>query len=139
MKLGSKGLALIKEREGVRLTAYKCPAGVWTIGYGHTRGVKEGLKITMKEAEDYLKEDVVSCENALNALKLPFNQNQFDALVSFLYNVGTGKLSLFKPRLAKGLTNPEITDNMLKYVQANGKVLNGLVIRRQMEVSLYKS
>ena len=84
MKIGNSGLQLIKSFEGCRLTAYKCPAGVWTIGYGHTAGVKQGMTITQEQADNYLKSDLVIYENHVNNLNRSFNQNEFDALVSIL-------------------------------------------------------
>lgn len=92
MKVSEKGLAIIKKYEGCRLTAYVCPAGKLTIGYGHTKGVKKGQKITQAQAEAYLREDVAGAEKAVNAIGKGFNQNQFDALVSFTYNCGAGNL-----------------------------------------------
>ena len=93
LKTGKKGLELIKEFEGCRLTAYKCPANVWTIGYGHTKGVKQGQKITLSEAEELLKDDLKIYESYVNKyVKVSLNQNQFDALVSFTYNCGPGSL-----------------------------------------------
>ena len=93
MKTSPKGIALIKEFEGLRLKAYKCPGGVWTIGYGHTAGVKPGMVISERQAEEYLKADIIAFEKYLNSLGLAINQNQFDALISFIYNVGTGNFS----------------------------------------------
>ena len=93
MKTSQKGIDLIKQFEGCRLSAYKCPAGVWTIGYGHTYGVKAGQKISQKQAEEFLKDDLKSFEAAVNNyVKVPLTQNQFDALVSFSFNVGSEAL-----------------------------------------------
>ena len=96
MKTSPKGIALIKEFEGLRLKAYKCPGGVWTIGYGHTAGVKSGMVITEAQAEEYLKADLIVFERYLNGLGLALNQNQFDALVSFIYNPDSSTLCLCK-------------------------------------------
>ena len=82
MKASSKALELIKQFEGLRLKAYLCPGGVWTIGYGHTAGVKPGMVISEAQAEEYLKADLISFERYLNGLGLALNQNQFDALIS---------------------------------------------------------
>src|SRR6056297_1276916 len=94
MKINSAGLKIIKESEGLRLKAYKCPAGVWTIGYGHTKGVREGDVITEEEAEKLLQEDVMLTEQFItriaSRLKKTIDGNQFSALVSFVYNIGTG-------------------------------------------------
>ena len=141
MKTSPKGIALIKEFEGLRLKAYKCPGGVWTIGYGHTAGVKAGMVITEAQAEEYLKADLIAFEKYLNALGLPLNQNQFDALISFIYNVGTGNFSR-STLLRKVRANPQdnsIMDEFLKWVYSKGRVLPGLQRRRLAEMKLYFS
>jgi lysozyme len=133
MQIGNKGLELIKKYEGLRLTAYKCPAGVWTIGYGHTAGVKSGDKITKEQAEELLKKDLQIYVNHVNNLHMSFNQNQFDALVSFCYNLGPGCLS----SLIRNRTFQQIADAMRLYNKAAGKVLPGLVKRREEERALF--
>ena len=141
MKTSPKGIALIKEFEGLRLKAYKCPGGVWTIGYGHTAGVKPGIVITKAQAEEYLKADLIAFERYLNGLGLALNQNQFDALVSFIYNVGTGNFSS-STLLRKIRVNPQdnsIMDEFLRWVYSKGRVLPGLQRRRLAEMKLYFS
>ena len=141
MKTSPKGIALIKEFEGLRLKAYKCPGGVWTIGYGHTAGVKSGMVITEAQAEEYLKADLIVFERYLNGLGLALNQNQFDALVSFIYNVGTGNFSN-STLLRKVRANPQdnsIMDEFLRWVYSKGRVLPGLQRRRLAEMKLYFS
>lgn len=133
MKIGNSGLQLIKSFEGCRLTAYKCPAGVWTIGYGHTAGVKQGMTITQEQADNYLKSDLVIYENHVNKLNRSFNQNEFDALVSFTYNCGAGSLQT----LCKNRTNAQIADALLLYNKANRKTLEGLTRRRKAERELF--
>ena len=134
MKIGQKGIDLIKFFEGCRLEAYLCPAGVPTIGYGHTAGVKLGMKITQQQAEEYLKQDLQVYENHVNRIvDLQLNQNQFDALVSFCYNCGQGNLQ----KLVKNRNHEEIAKTMLLYNKANGKVLKGLKTRREMEQKLF--
>lgn len=133
MKTSQTGIDLIKSFEGCRLTAYKDAVGVWTIGYGHTNGVKEGQKITQAQAEDFLKADLAKFEKAVDALNMGFNQNQFDALVSFAFNCGAGNLN----KLCKGRTKAEIASKMLLYNKAGGKVLAGLTRRRKAENELY--
>lgn len=134
MRIGQKGIDLIKFFEGCRLEAYLCPAGVPTIGYGHTAGVKLGMKITQQQATEYLKQDLQIYENHVNRIvELPLNQNQFDALVSFCYNCGQGNLQ----KLVKGRNHEQIAKTMLLYNKANGKVLKGLKTRRQMEQKLF--
>ena len=141
MKTSPKGIALIKEFEGLRLKAYKCPGGVWTIGYGHTADVKPGMVISEDQAEEYLKADLIAFEKYLNDLRLAINQNQFDALVSFIYNVGTGNFSS-STLLRKVRANPQdnsIMDEFLRWVYSNGRVLPGLQRRRLAEMKLYFS
>ena len=141
MKTSPKGIALIKEFEGLRLKAYKCPGGVWTIGYGHTVGVKPGMVISEAQAEEYLKVDLIAFERYLNGLGLALNQNQFDALVSFIYNVGTGNFSN-STLLRKVRANPQdnsIMDEFLRWVYSKGRVLPGLQRRRLAEMKLYFS
>ena len=141
MNTSPKGIALIKEFEGLRLKAYKCPGGVWTIGYGHTAGVKPGIVISEAQAEEYLKADLIAFERYLNGLGLALNQNQFDALVSFIYNVGTGNFSS-STLLRRVRANPQdnsIMDEFLRWVYSTDRVLPGLQRRRLAEMKLYFS
>ena len=135
MHISEKGLRLIKNFEGCRLTAYKCSAGIWTIGWGHTAGVKQGMTITQKQADDMLKTDLVVYENHVKSLKREFNQNEFDALVSFCYNCGIGSLKT----LCKNRTNAQIAEALLLYNKAGGRVLEGLNRRRKAERELFLS
>lgn len=136
MQTGQAGVDLIKQFEGCRLTAYKCPAGVWTIGYGHTGSdVKEGLTITPVKAEQLLKSDLAKFEKHVQNFdsKYHWNQNEFDALVSFAFNVGSiNQLTANKTR-----TKDQIAQAMLLYNKAGGKVLPGLTKRRQAERQLF--
>ena len=139
MKTSDVGIELIKKYEGCVLKAYKCPSGVWTIGYGHTNGVKSGMQITKTQALDYLKQDLSTFENVVtNYVKVPLNQNQFDALVSFSFNCGTGalKTSTLLQKLNSSDYNGAANE-FLKWNKSNGKVLNGLVRRRQEEKELF--
>ena len=139
MKTSDVGIELIKKYEGYVLKAYKCPSGVWTIGYGHTNGVKSGMQITKTQALDYLKQDLSTFENVVtNYVKVPLNQNQFDALVSFSFNCGTGalKTSTLLQKLNSSDYNGTANE-FLKWNKSNGKVLNGLVKRRQEEKELF--
>ena len=93
METSSKGIELIKQHEGCRLRAYKCPAGVWTVGYGSTRGVNQWTEITRQEAEVRLREDLRTAERTVEKVRYlqpRLAQCQFDALVSFVFNVGSG-------------------------------------------------
>ena len=137
MKTSQRGINLIKQFEGVRLTAYKCPAGVYTIGYGHTRGVKRGMKITEEEASAYLTADLLNSEKAVERYDSVYhwNQNEFDALVSFTFNCGAAKL---RALLRNGRRNrSQIAETLPLYRKAGGKVLNGLERRRAAEKALF--
>lgn len=139
MKTSQEGLDLIKKFEGCRLTAYKCPSGVWTIGYGHTKGVKRGHRITLEDANEYLKKDIKVYEKSVSELTLrPLNQNQFDALVSFCYNCGVNafKNSTLLKKLNKG-DYEGVANEFPRWNKSNGKVLNGLAKRREAERQLF--
>ena len=137
-KIGQAGLALIKQYEGCRLAAYRCAAGVWTIGYGHTAGVHSGMTITQARADAYLQQDIAKFEGYVNnpayvPITEQLNQNQFDALVSFAFNLGAGNLR----KLCKGRTAAQIARAMPSYNKAAGKVLAGLTRRRKAEQALF--
>ena len=137
MKTSSKGVSLIKSFEGCRLKAYKCPVGVWTIGYGHTAGVKEGDIITQEQADEYLRNDLAKYEKAVMNYDgiYHFNQNQFDALVSFTYNCGVGNLKNLTQSGKRTLA--QISAILLIYNKAGGVVLRGLQRRRAAEKELF--
>ena len=139
MRTSQKGIDLIKKFEGCRLNSYRCPAGVWTIGYGHTKGVKEGEKITQAQAEDFLKEDLKIYERAVEGCaKVPLSQNQFDALVSFCYNCGGEALRTSTLlRLLNEGRYFEAAEQFLRWNKAGGKVLEGLTRRRHEEKILF--
>lgn len=137
-KIGQAGLALIKQYEGCRLAAYRCAADVWTIGYGHTAGVHSGMMITQAQADAYLQQDIAKFEGYVNnpayvPITKQLNQNQFDALVSFAFNLGAGNLR----KLCKGRTAAQIAQAMTQYCKANGKVRAGLKRRRAAEQALF--
>jgi len=125
----------LKSFEGCRLQAYQDAAKVWTIGYGHTKGVKKGDNITQVEAEAYLREDVEEVEGQILALNLNLTQPQFDALVSFVYNVGIGafKESTLLRFIREGRSENEIKKQFRSWVYSNGRTLPGLVMRREWE------
>ncbi|MFJ2668739.1 lysozyme [Nocardia fluminea] len=133
-------MALIKGHEGVELEAYQDTGGVWTIGYGHTDGVKPGDQITQEQAGKYLKQDLADSEEAVrNLVKVPLTQNQFDAFVSFTYNVGSGGLenSDVLERVNAG-DNAGARDAFSKFVyDSQGNKPDGLVRRRQGEANLF--
>ena len=139
MSLSANGLALIKTLEGLRYNAYQCSAGVWTIGYGHTKGVKKGDTCTISEATQWLLEDVAEAENAVNSQRLNINQNQFDALVSFCFNVGVEafKDSTLLKRIKANPNDTTISGEFAKWRFASGKEVAGLVNRRKEESKLY--
>ena len=135
MNISKKGLDIIKKYEGLRLTAYKCPAGVWTIGYGHTKGVSNGMVITQAQADKFLLEDIAFAEKNVNSFnsKYFWTQNEYDALVSFAFNVGS-----INQLTANGTRDKKtIGDKILLYNKAGGNVLKGLVRRREEEHALY--
>ena len=141
-QIGEKGLNLIKEFEGLRLVAYKCPAGVWTIGYGHTYNVKEGDIITEAQATEFLMEDISNAVDIVSGstMDVELTQNQFDALVSFAFNVGVGafKGSTLLKKINNSATLSEIETEFRRWNKSGGKILDILKIRREREIKLYK-
>lgn len=145
MQTSADGLALIKTFEGLKLQSYLCPANVWTIGYGHTSAagppkVYEGMVITKSEAESILRRDLRKYEEAVDqTIKVPLKQNQFDALVSFCYNIGPGAFA--SSTLAKKLNRKEydaVPAELMKWNKAGGKELPGLTRRRRDEAKLWR-
>ena len=140
MITGEKGINLIKEFEGCKLTAYLCPAGVWTIGYGHTDKVKKGDKISQDKAEELLKQDLAKYEEALNSYGFVLDQNKFDALISFMFNIG---ISAFRTStMFKYLRNNHYvaaSEQFNKWVYVNHRPSKGLERRREAEKALFLS
>ena len=139
MKISQKGIDLIKKFEGCKLQAYLCPAGVWTIGVGHTKGVKKGMVITQQQAETFLKDDIKPIETLLNGMGINYTQGQFDALVSWNFNLGQGnfKSSTMYKYIVARKSDLEITDQMVKWHNAGGKPLLGLKKRRCAEANMF--
>lgn len=141
MRISDAGLALIKQAEGGELTAYQDAAGVWTIGYGHTRGVKAGDRITQAQAEALLREDIRVAETVVSTnVKTALTQHQADALCSFVFNLGAGHF--VRSALLKKLNAGDINgaaDEFSRWIYADGKRLNGLVRRRAAERALFLS
>ena len=139
-KVSTSGLELIKRSEGLRLQAYKCPADVPTIGYGSTGPhVRMGMTITVQEAEDLLTQDLARFEEGVAAIGGKMTQGQFDALVSFAFNLGLGALkgsTLLRKHLAGDYAGAAAAFGL--WVNAGGKRLNGLVTRRAAEAALYR-
>ena len=141
MRTSQRGINLIKQHEGLRLEAYRCPAGIYTIGYGHTAGVRRGDVIDERRAEQLLADDLKKFEAVVNRECPGINQNQFDALVSFTFNLG--ETNLRKSTLLKCVkANPDgqnIYTEFLRWNKSKGEVLPGLIRRRKAEADLYFS
>ncbi|WP_368537220.1 lysozyme [Enterobacter hormaechei] len=146
MQISEKGIGLIKQFEGCKLTAYQDTVGVWTIGYGWTQSVdskpiRAGMTIKQETAERLLKTGLVSYESDVSRLvKVGMTQGQFDALVSFTYNLGTRSLST--STLLRKLNAGDYAgaaDEFLRWNKAGNKVLNGLTRRREAERALFLS
>lgn len=138
-RISQKGIEHIKRWEGLRTNAYKCPANVWTIGYGHTKTAKPGMMISHLEAEELLRKDLKRFEDAVRRLvRVPLNQGQFDALVSFAFNVGTEafRRSTLLRLLNEGKYNTAALQ-FHRWVYAGGKKLPGLIRRRNDEHGLF--
>jgi len=140
VRTGDEGISLIRYFEGCRLDAYLCPAGVWTIGYGHTKGVKEGDTIDQEAAEAFLIEDLEEFEGYVTEMvEVPLSQSQFDALVSWTFNLGPGNLE--RSTLLEKLNQGEYKDvpfEIKRWTRAGGVILPGLVKRRNAEAALFE-
>lgn len=143
MNISDKGIDFIKSFEGCKTKAYQCAAGVWTIGYGHTRDVKEGQELSSKEEADALLiEDLKEYTGYVNYYMshgaigfTPLTQNQFDALTSFCFNRGPGRLR----ELVTGRNAKEVAEGLLSYVLVNGEINDGLKRRREKEKELFQT
>ena len=140
MRASEECINAIKGFETLELKAYKCPAGVLTIGYGHTRGVKDGQVITEIQAEVLLKGDLLAVEKSINDLGLALTQGQFDALVDFCFNLGRTKLlnSTLYVKILDNASDDDIATQFSRWVYGGGKKLDGLVKRREWEVQQWK-
>ena len=141
MKTSDVGVEMIKEFEGKKQVAYQDPAGVWTIGYGHTKGVEKGQLCIEKTCDKFLREDLEEVEEYIDRLvKVELNQNQFDALVAWTFNLGPGNLkeSTMLRKLNYG-DYESVPEEMRRWNKAGGEVLNGLVRRRDAEANLFSS
>ncbi|HAT63173.1 MAG TPA: hypothetical protein DCS66_01035, partial [Flavobacteriaceae bacterium] len=131
----------IKKFEGCELKAYRCPANVLTIGYGHTKNVTEDMEITQQEANDMLDEELIEyCEYIDKMVKVSLNQNQFDALVAWIYNLGPTN---FRNSTLLTVLNQErysdVPEQIKRWNKADGKILDGLIKRREAEALLFES
>lgn len=139
MEISKEGLEFITRLEGCKLKAYLCPAKVWTIGVGHTQNVKQGDEITKEQALEYLKQDIIPCERVINQnVKITLSQQEFDALVSFIFNIGAG--AFLKSTMMRFL---KVNDKRLaagqfdRWNKIKGEVSNGLTNRRAKEKELF--
>lgn len=138
MKISTEAYCAISSFEGFRATAYKCPSGVWTIGYGHTKGVKKGDIISYQEASKLLMRDIEEVEDKLASLGT-LTQGQLDSLVSFVFNVGIAKFnnSTLKKKVIANRFDKSIGKEFKRWIYSKGKVLQGLVKRREWEARRY--
>lgn len=142
MRTSDSGIEFIKAQEGFRAEAYLCPSGVPTIGYGHTAGVKEGQTCTDEQAEEWLREDLAAAERTVTECAgEELDQCQFDALVSFTFNVGAAALrrSTLLRKVKADPSDPSIRDEFGRWIYGGGRELPGLVARRKAEADLYFS
>ena len=140
MNISQEGISLIKKFEGCELEAYKCAAGVWTIGYGHTEGVNPDDEMDKEAAEELLALDLVVYERSVSwIIEVPLNQQQFDALISFTFNLG--ETNLCNSTLRKVLNQQEyneVPNQIRRWNKAGGKVNDGLIRRREAEALLFQ-
>jgi lysozyme len=140
MKISQEGLSLIKKFEGCELEAYRCAANVLTIGYGSTKDVKEGDSITQEEADALLLHEMDEYEGYVkDSVTVDLDQNQFDALVSWVFNLGPSNLKA--STMLKVLNNKEfeeVPSQIKRWNKAGGKVLQGLIRRREAEALLFE-
>mgnify|MGYP003638022248 CR=1 FL=1 len=141
MKISSEGIELIKKFEGCETTAYQDSVGVWTIGFGHTKGVQEGQSCSMQDAETMLSEEMDEYEGYINSMvDVDLNQNEFDSLVAWVYNLGPTNLR--ESTLLKILNAGDkdgIPEQINRWNRAGGKILQGLVRRRQAESLMFQN
>ena len=139
MKASPTLINAIKRFESCVLTAYQDTAGVWTIGYGHTAGVKRGDRCTLYQAEQYLKEDLAKFEAIANRVKKLSTQGKYDAVLDFIYNCGPANFekSTLKKYIEAGKATWEIQEQFLRWVNSGGRKLGGLVSRRIWEAARF--
>ena len=139
MNTSEEGIALIKKFEGCELTAYQCSANVWALGYGHTKGVREGDECDVERAEDMLINDLQEFERWVNELvKVELSQHQFDALVAWTFNLGPTNLAESTMLKRLNVKDYEIVPTeMRRWNRAGGQVVDGLVRRREAEALLF--
>ena len=140
MKISENGLELIKKFEGCETTAYQDSVGVWTIGFGHTKGVEEGQTCSIEDAESMLADEMDEYEGYINNMvKVDLQQHEFDALVAWVYNLGPtnlGESTMLK--VLNGGQFDRVPDEMNRWTRAGGEILEGLVRRRQAESLMFQ-
>ena len=140
MKISEDGLELIKKFEGCETTAYQDSVGVWTIGFGHTKGVEEGQPCSIEDAESMLANEMDEYEGYINNMvKVDLQQHEFDALVAWVYNLGPtnlGESTMLK--VLNGGQFDRVPEEMNRWTRAGGKILEGLVRRRQAESLMFQ-
>lgn len=140
MNVIDRAAEFVVKFEGMKLKSYKCPAGVWTIGAGTTKGVTPNMEITKEQAKEFVMRDLKVFYNSLNKLiNYPLNENQTVALLDFVYNLGSGSLqrSTLRMKINRGELN-SAANEFLKWNKAGGRILRGLTIRRKAEMELFK-
>ena len=141
MKISEDGLELIKKFEGCETTAYQDSVGVWTIGFGHTKGVEEGQTCSIEDAESMLADEMDEYEGYINNMvKVDLEQHEFDALVAWVYNLGPtnlGESTMLK--VLNGGQFDRVPDEMNRWTRAGGEILEGLVRRRQAESLMFQN
>ena len=140
MKISEDGLELINKFEGCETTAYQDSVGVWTIGFGHTKGVEEGQTCSIEDAESMLADEMDEYEGYINNMvKVDLQQHEFDALVAWVYNLGPtnlGESTMLK--VLNGGQFDRVPEEMNRWTRAGGKILEGLVRRRQAESLMFQ-
>jgi len=141
MKISEDGLELIKKFEGCETSAYQDSVGVWTIGFGHTKGVEEGQTCSIEDAESMLADEMDEYEGYINNMvKVELQQHEFDSLVAWVYNLGPTNLS--ESTMLKVLNGGQfdrVPDEMNRWTRAGGEILEGLVRRRQAESLMFQN
>ena len=140
MNISQEGIALIKKFEGCKLEAYQDSVGVWTIGYGHTKGVYKGMTISQDDAEEMLEEEMEEYEGYIEEyVEVPLSQNELDALVCWVYNLGPTNLRNSTLLMVLNQSKfDEVPEQIKRWNKAGGEVLKGLVRRREAEALLFE-
>lgn len=139
MKISDRGIEFIKTWEGCKLSSYQDVAGIWTVGYGRAKSIYPGMRITQRQADEFLAQDLLEVKREIEHLvKVPLNQGQVDALHSFIFNCGAGAFA--KSTLLKLLNKGDYTgaaNEFIKWCHADGKIIEGLLRRRKAEKNTF--